>query len=210
MIRFSKILKKSSFAIPAILAGMISISAAMPQDVYAQAAKTDIPKNETDPVLIFNRVCYAQVPAVKRIQELATRFAWSTIEGEELQQFTTLEQPDLLEGWDVNLAQRLYRLGIVQSPPSGQLKENFPDFADGQATACTLVLDGDDEWDVVLGRMNTLVNKEPASVDVPDGEVLTTTWAGGDDNFKVFVFAKATPQGKATLLNVTILSKEKL
>lgn len=188
----------------AVIGGALFVAPA-----FAQAAKTDVSVNQTDPVLIFNRVCYAQVPVIRKIEDLATRFAWNEMGGSDLRQFTTLENPGYLRGWDVSLANRLYRLGVVQSEPSRQFAENFPGFADGETTACTLVLDGEDAWDVILTRMNTLVGKEPSSVNVNDGSLLTTTWAGGNEDFKVFVFAKATPEGKATLLNVTILSKEK-
>ena len=71
------------------------------------------------------------------------------------------------------------------------------------------MLDGNDEADVILNRMNSLANKQPVSTDVPDGELLTTTWAGGNEDFKVFLFYKSDLKGKANLLNVTILSKEK-
>ncbi|MBO6815525.1 MAG: hypothetical protein JJ891_11740 [Rhizobiaceae bacterium] len=191
--------------VPFLLVTAVSVFPA-----FGQQAATDVPTSETDPVLIFNRICYAQVPVVRKIEALATRFAWNRMGKSDVRQFTSLDDPDYLAGWDVNLAKRLYRLGVVQSEPSAQFKQNFPEFADGEATACTLVLDGADEWDVVLGRMNSLIGKKPASSEVPDGGLLTTTWAGGNNDFKVFVFAKATPEGKATLLNVTILSKEKV
>jgi len=188
------------------LGGMATTLLAM--SAFAQAAKTDAPVSQSDPVLVFNRLCYAQVPVVRKIQDLAVRLAWQPMGGEDLKQFTTLENPDLLEGWDVNLAKRLYRLGIVQSDLNSDFKETFADFADGKATSCTLVLDGSDQADIVLSRMNTLIGKEPASKNKPDGVLLTSTWAGGNEDFKVFVFAKSTQEGKATLLNVTILSKE--
>lgn len=172
--------------------------------------QSEVPENTTDPVFLFNRVCYAQVPVVKNIEEMSTRFAWEQMGGEDLKQFTTLENPDYLEGWDVRLSKRIYRLGVVQSPPSEQFNENFPEFKDGTATACTLVLDGEDDADIILGRMNKLVGKEPISADVPDGELLTTTWAGGNEDFKVFVFFKSDKQNRANLLNVTILSKERV
>jgi len=172
------------------------------------AQQQEVPENSTDPVFIFNRVCYAQVPVVKNIEDMSTRFAWERMSGEDLKQFTPLENPEYLQGWDVRLSQRLYRLGVVQSRPNEQLRNDFPDFADGMATACSLVLDGRDEADIILGRMNTLMGKEPASTDVPDGELLTTTWAGGNEDFKVFVFFKSDKQDRANLLNVTILSKE--
>ncbi len=172
--------------------------------------QSEVPEKTTDPVFLFNRVCYSQVPVVKNIEDMSTRFAWERMGGEDLKQFTALENPDYLEGWDVRLSKRIYRLGVVQSPPSEQFNKNFPDFKDGTATACTIVLDGEDDADVILGRMNNLVGKEPVNTDVPDGNLLTTTWAGGNEDFKVFVFFKSDKANRANLLNVTILSKERI
>lgn len=172
--------------------------------------QSEVPEKTTDPVFLFNRVCYAQVPVVKNIVDMSTRFAWEIMGGEDLKQFTTLENPDVLEGWDVRLSERIYRLGVVQSPPSEQFNKNYPEFKEGTATACTLVLDGEDDADIILARMNTLVGKEPVSSDTPDGDLLTTTWAGGNEDFKVFVFFKSDKAKRANLLNVTILSKERI
>ncbi len=172
--------------------------------------QSEVPETTTDPVFLFNRACYAQVPVVKNIIDMSTRFAWEIMGGEDLKQFTTLENPDLLEGWDVRLSERLYRLGVVQSKPSETFNKSFPAFKEGTATACTLILDGEDDADIILARMNTLVGKEPLSSDVPDGELLTTTWAGGNDDFKVFVFFKSDKANRANLINVTILSKERI
>lgn len=172
--------------------------------------QSEVPETTTDPVFLFNRACYAQVPVVKNIVDMSTRFAWEQMGGEDLKLFTSLENPDFLQGWDVRLSKRIYRLGVVQSPPSEQFNKNFPDFKNGTATACTIVLDGEDDADIILGRMNILVGKEPTSADVPEGELLTTTWAGGNEDFKVFVFFKSDKAKRANLLNVTILSKERI
>lgn len=172
--------------------------------------QSEVPENTTDPVFLFNRVCYAQVPVVNNIVEMSTRFAWEQMGGEDLKQFTTLKQPDFIEGWDVRLSKRIYRLGVVQSKPSETFNKNYPEFKEGTATACTLVLDGDDDADIILGRMISLVGKEPVSSDQPDGKLLTTTWAGGNEDFKVFVFFKSDKANRANLLNVTILSKERI
>ncbi len=185
-------------------AGLLAASA-MP--VFAQS---DAPTEDTDPVLVFNRVCYAQVPVLDNIRDMSARFAWESMGGEDLKQFTTIENPDVLEGWDVRIAKRLYRLGIIQTGVTGNFKENFPEFAAGTTTACTLILDGRDNAEIILERMNSLVQKEPVSSNVPDGDLLTSTWAGGNEDFKVFVFYKSDQNNKANLINVTILSKEKL
>lgn len=188
-----------------IFAGLAFVATAFP--AFAQS---DAPTEDTDPVLVFNRVCYAQVPVLDNIRDMSARFAWEAMGGEDLKQFTTLENPDVLEGWDVRIAKRLYRLGIIQTDVTGNFKKNFPEFANGSTTACTLILDGRDNAEVILERMTSLVQKEPVTANVPDGELLTSTWAGGNEDFKVFVFYKSDQKNKANLINVTILSKEKL
>lgn len=194
-----KFIKK--YATPLLVTFLLGSSA------HAQQ-QSEVPESTTDPVFLFNRVCYAQVPVVKNIEDMSLQFAWEQMGEEELKQFTSLDNPDYLRGWDVRLSQRIYRLGVVQSRPSETFNRNFPEFADGLATACTIVLDGEDPADIILGRMNSLVGKQPVSSDVPDGDLLTTTWAGGNEDFKVFVFFKSDQQNRANLLNVTILSKE--
>lgn len=189
---------------------MTSVIAAITWSTVA-LAQSDAPTQETDPVFVFNNVCYTRVPVLDNIRSLATEFAWRRIEEGELKQFTIVENPKVLEGWDVKIGERLYRVGVVQNDVIGKFRENFPDFSNGTTTSCSLVLDGRDKADVVMERMNTLIKKEPASVDVADGSgLLTTTWAGGNKDFKVFVFYKTDTNEIANLINVTIISKERL
>lgn len=163
--------------------------------------------DQTDPVYVFNEVCYTKVPSVAAIQDMALRLAWNPITGDDLDRFTSMKNPDLLEGWDMQVGERLFRLGIVQSAPSDAIKQNFPEFSTGMATSCTLVLDGEDDAGEISARMQTLAGKEPTSRNVAEGPLRTTTWAGGNDDFKVFLFSKVNDTGKGGLLNVTILAK---
>ncbi len=163
--------------------------------------------SETDPVYLFNEVCYTQVPDVAKIQDMAKRFAWGPMGGEDLESFTTVKTPSLLEGWDIRLSERIYRLGIVQSEPSDSFIETFPDMADGTATSCTLILDGRDDAQLIFERLKTMVGKEPTTKDVADAQLLTTTWSGGSDTVKVFVFYKTDALQRANLMNVTIITK---
>ncbi len=172
-----------------------------------QASTPSDQKNETDPVYLFNEICYTQVPQVEKIQDMAKRFAWVPMGGEDLQRFTTVKTPSLLDGWDIRLAERIYRLGIVQSEPSDSFIDTFPDMATGVATSCTMVLDGQDDAQTIFDRMNVMVGKEPSTQDVPEGQLLTTTWAGGNDTVKVFVFLKTDAIDRANLMNVTIVTK---
>ena len=165
--------------------------------------------DEADPVFVFNKVCYSQVPSIGAIRDMATRLAWQALEKTDLKPFSPDPAPEVLQGWDVQVGKKFFRLGLVRTAVSEKFKQTFPDFADGTATSCTLVLDGGSDAVKVSEGMQKLAGKEPASKDVPDGEFRTTTWAGGNENYKVFLISKAAAAGETGLLNVTILAKAK-
>ena len=165
--------------------------------------------DEADPVFVFNKVCYSQVPSIGAIRDMATRLAWQALEKSDLKPFSPDPNPEVLEGWDVQVGKKFFRLGLVRTSVSDKFKQSFPEFADGAATSCTLVLDGGSNAVKVSEGMQKLAGKEPASKDVPDGEFRTTTWAGGNENYKVFLISKAAAAGETGLLNVTILAKAK-
>lgn len=160
-----------------------------------------------DPVYVFNRICYAQVPNLEAIEAMATKLAWRAMPTDELQQFKSYDNPKVLLGWDAQVGERLFRVGITQSGLTDKMKETFPNFADGTATSCSIVLDDQQDAAKFMPNMQTLAGKDPISTDVPEGLLRTTTWAGGSEDLKVFLFAKAPPTGKGGLLNVTILQK---
>ncbi len=184
--------------------GVVAIQATG-SDARAQGPVDD----EADPVFVFNKVCYSQVPSIGAIRDMANRLAWQALEKTDLKLFSPDPNPEVLEGWDVQVGKKFFRLGVVRTAVSDKFKQTFPDFADGTATSCTLVLDGASDAENVSEGMQKLAGKEPASKDVPDGEFKTTTWAGGNGNYKVFLISKAAAAGETGLLNVTILAKAK-
>ena len=160
-----------------------------------------------DPVFVFNRICYAQVHDVDAIQQMALKLAWKSIQDEELAQFNSYDDPTTLVGWDVQVGERLFRVGLTQAGLTDQMKTTFPDFASGTATSCSMVLDDQQDAETFMANMQVLAGKAPVSSDVPEGLLRTTTWAGGNADLKVFLFAKAPPTGKGGLLNVTLIQK---
>lgn len=172
--------------------------------VPAQAQQIDA---NPDPVFVFNRICYAQVPNVQAIEDMALRLAWRQMGGEDLKGFAGDLEPEKLVGWDVQVGERLFRVGVTQSKPPEGMAKTFPDFADGTSTSCSMVLDDQQDAGEFLPNMQSLAGKEPVSRDVKEGLLRTTTWAGGNDDLKVFLIAKAPPTGKGGLLNVTVLEK---
>jgi len=191
------------------LALVVAVGVAAMQATGSHARAQGPLDDEADPVFVFNKVCYSQVPSVGAIRDMATRLAWQALEKSDLKPFSPDANPEVLEGWDVQVGKKFFRLGLVRTAVSDRFKQTFPDFADGTATSCTLVLDGSSEAAKVSEAMHKLAGKEPASKDVPDGEFRTTTWAGGNENYKVFLISKAAAAGETGLLNVTILAKAK-
>ena len=160
-----------------------------------------------DPVYVFNRICYAQVPNLAAIETMATKLAWRAMPADELEQFKSYDNPKILLGWDAQVGERLFRVGITQSELTDRMKETFPGFSTGTATSCSVVLDDQQDAAEFMPDMQELAGKDPVSSDVPEGLLRTTTWAGGNEDLKVFLFAKAPPTGRGGLLNVTILQK---
>ena len=171
---------------------------------HAQETKSD---ENPDPVFVFNRICYAQVPNVDAIRNMALKLAWKSMLKTELKEFKSYENPTTLEGWDAQVGERLFRVGITQAPLTDKMKKTFPDFASGTATSCSIVLDDQQDAAEFMPNMQTLAGRDPVSKDVPEGLLRTTTWAGGTADLKVFLFAKAPPTGKGGLLNVTVIQK---
>ena len=194
-----------SFLSAAFLTAGLSVSA------FAQEATESVAGSgefNPDPVYVFNRICYAQVHDLPGIRKMSVELAWRSMEDADLNQFKGPEEPLLIDGWDVQVGERLFRVGITKTPVSQSMIKTFPDFAGGTASSCSVILDDQMEASEFMPNMQRLVGKEPVSRDVPEGLLRTTTWAGGNADLKVFVFAKAPPTGKGGLLNVTILQKK--
>jgi len=176
---------------------------------HAQQANSTLGQTDEnpDPVFVFNRICYAQVPNVKAINDMALKLAWKAIPRTEAEAFRSYPDPTTLEGWDVQVGERLFRVGLTQATTPEAAARNFPGFEGGTATSCTMVLDDQQAAEEFMPNMQSLAGRAPISTDVADGLLRTTTWAGGNDEIKVFLIAKAPATGKGGLLNVTILQK---
>lgn len=160
-----------------------------------------------DPVFLFNSVCYSRVPNVTAIQDMAANLGWRQMPPEDQAQFQSTETASFLDGWDALVGERLFRVGLVQFAPPPSMAAAFPDFSTGTATSCSIILDDQQDAARFMPNMQTLIGKAPVSSEVPEGELLTTTWAGGNEQLKVFVFAKHPSNLQGGLLNVTVLQR---
>ena len=162
---------------------------------------------QIDTVYTFNQICYTKVPNLDAIRDMALKLAWKPLDNDDLAAFGDKQSMISLEGWDVQVGEKFYRLGISRSGLTDSAKKTFPEFAEGITTSCSMVLDGSDLNADIAVNMQTLANKEPASSGVDEGDLSTTTWAGGNDDLKVFLFNKSTKLGEGGILAVTVLTK---
>ena len=178
---------------------------------FAQSAEPLVPDSGTasdvNSVFVFNRVCYGQVPNIDGVSDMATRLGWSEITTQELAQFKSGAPSEVAYGWDAPIGERAFRVAVTQGPLSPSQAEQFPDFSGGVSTSCTLVLDGFDGAEKLLSEVGALAGKSPLSENVESGGLFTTTWAGGNEEIKVFLVAKADAQKLGTLINVVLLTK---
>lgn len=160
-----------------------------------------------DPVSVFNRVCYSKVPSTQAIEDMALELGWKLLAPSEMIAFGKPEQFSYFKGWDVQIGEAFYRVGLTQQGVQGALADQFPDFSKGMATSCTMVLGDDHKAEQVAADIQALAGKEPVSSAVDEGSVTSTTWAGGNEKYKVFLFNKVSKTGSDGLLTVTIVSR---
>lgn len=191
------------------LGSLIIATPSFAQKTVQDAAKQvdAIKKNNIPTDIIFNRICYAQVPNVEDIRKMAAKLGWLVLNNEDLTPFRSQDNLTSVEAWDSQVGERVYRIGLTQGPMSAPLQELFPDFGSGTATSCSLVLDGLDDTDDLYMQMAELAGKEPTSKDVFDQGFLSTSWAGGNDAVKVFLVMKTDAEQAGDLLNVLVLNK---
>ena len=188
--------------------GCAALLCAAPLGAFAQttAQSAAVEAEEISTVFVFNRICYARMPDVQSVGQMAVEFAWRDLEQADLKAFETGGQLDVLDGWDAQIGKRAYRVAVSQGPVTENQLSLFPDFSKGKATNCTFILDGLDSPGVVADDMQVLAGKQPVSKDVPEGDLKTTTWAGGNDDVKVFLIYKSADESGG-LINVTVLTK---
>lgn len=185
-----------------------ALSLALTGSAMAQTAVTGNPSDEISSVEAFQRICYSQVPAMQGIRNMAAQLGWRVLSNADLAPFAEDFKVDKLEGWDVQLGERFFRLGLVQGPVVPAMQETFPEFANGVTTSCTLVLDDHEPTAKVTAEMQALAGKAPTSKDVDEDFFLTTSWAGGNADVKVFLVNKANKVGQGGVLNVTLITKD--
>jgi hypothetical protein len=165
-------------------------------------------EDQIDTVYTFNEICYTKVPNIDAIRDMALKLDWKPLDNEALSAFGNKDELSVLGGWDVQVGEKFYRVGISQGPIADEAKETFPGFDNGVTTSCSMVLDGSDPKAQIATNMQTLAQKQPVSTGVDEGDLTTTTWAGGKDDLKVFLFNKATKIGDGGVLAVTVITKE--
>lgn len=176
--------------------------------LFSQTALAQEQNQNQDAVFVFNKICYSQVPNLAAIETMAEKLAWHPLENDELEQFKPKQQrAEKLIGWNVQVGEKLYKVAVLQSALSKTMQKTFPAFANGTAISCSMILDEQTNAKNFLPNMEKLAGKQPTQKNIIEGDLLSTMWSGGNENYKVFLFAKTPKNNKGGLLNVLLLNK---
>jgi hypothetical protein len=91
-------------------------------------------------VSVFNRICYSKVPSTEAVEKMALELGWNLLVPKDMEAFGKPDEFSYFRGWDVQVGEQFYRVGLTQRGVAGSLAEQFPAFAKGTVTSCTLVL----------------------------------------------------------------------
>ena len=83
----------------------------------ATAQQAGTAADEIDTVYTFNEICYSKVPNIQAIMDMALELGWKPLDNaRSCSLWETAETASFLGGWDVQVGEKFYRLGLSQGP----------------------------------------------------------------------------------------------
>jgi hypothetical protein len=114
-------------------------------------------------VSVFNRICYSKVPSTEAVEKMALELGWNLLVPKDMEAFGKPDEFSYFRGWDVQVGEQFYRVGLTQRGVAGSLAEQFPAFAKGTVTSCTLVL-GDEGCRARCGQRDARAGRQGAGL----------------------------------------------
>lgn len=91
---------------------------------------------------LFDEICYANLPDLAPILELAKQNKWTAIKGPALKAYAPEVTPEKLKAWVFEDGGIKMRVSISVGPVDDHLKAELPTFKNAHAFACSLILPG--------------------------------------------------------------------
>lgn len=159
-------------------------------------------------VEIFDTRCLDPMPDIDLISTAAEAGKWTPVTGKGLDAYKPPVEPKRLAAWTFEDAGAAFSLAVTHSDLDEQGKADFPDFADGQSYACTLILPTDRAKPADVAASLTSLLDRPHDESYEEGPFQVSTWTGATEDRLVFVYHYAPKSGRpGGLLNLMIFEK---
>lgn len=138
-------------------------AAAVAAMLAASAAAQDLPEQPGPErtVKLFDLFCYAHLPDLDAVADIAAAGGFAELEGDELELYRPDAEAEALRAWRFDDFGAEFVLSTARSLPDDAFKADVPEFADSTSYACSLVIDNDDPAEALLDRTATLVGRAP-------------------------------------------------
>ena len=184
-----------------VLAAALLIMTGMP------AAQAQNPEAAARSVALFDELCYEMLPDLDTLDARAADNNWTPITGAELEAFSPDAKPELLKAWHFEDSGQNYRIAITRGPMDEQGKLDFPEFADANVFACSILLPNSATREEVAAEMVQLMEREPDETD-DSGAAQIDSWSGESDEVMAIInHVAAKGSTAAGLISVTLFLK---
>ncbi|MEL6375385.1 MAG: hypothetical protein AAFR04_15615 [Pseudomonadota bacterium] len=175
----------------------------------AFAGTVERPKapNALHSVWVFQTVCVNPMPSTSALEKMAKQFGFKPVTGKALQGFAPQAKPEYLKAWAFPDHARVFRVAVAISAVDAELGKNFPAYAKGKATGCTVVLPAKDKPAMVTAGMQQLLERKPDET-YPAGPFKVNVWINEARGNVLLVYHYAPANGKpGGLISLVTLTK---
>jgi hypothetical protein len=190
------------FGVAALLAGS---AVALP--VAAQGIERPDAPNALHSVWVYKLVCYDPMPDTAALEKLATTYGFRPMSKAAVVGFAPQVTPTYLKGWEVDDHGRTFKVAASIAPVDAELAAQFPAFAKGTATGCTVILPAKDDPKAVSSAMKKLNERDPDTT-YEAGPFNVALWVGQTADHVFLIYHYGPKTGKpGGLLSIVTLSK---
>lgn len=159
-------------------------------------------------VALFDAACLEPMPDLGAVESVAEAQAWTPVTGEALAAYRPPVPPKFIAAWTLKDDGQDLSVSVTESDLDDQSKADFPDFADGQSYACSLVLPADrTKPDDVTAALTALLTR-PSDTTYDEDPWTVIHWSAVTAERTVLVYHYRPRSGQAGgLLSLVMLEK---
>lgn len=160
-------------------------------------------------VALFDAACLEPMPDLGAVAAVAQAQAWTPVTGDALAAYKPPVPPTSIAAWTLKDNGQNLSVSVTASELDAQAKSDFPDFADGQSYACSLVLPPDrTKPDDVTAALTALLTR-PHDTSYDEDPWTVIHWSAVTPERTVLVYHYRPRSGQAGgLLSLVMFEKD--